>query len=70
MSFGGTPVTSAITVNATGTQITVTAPVYVVGAVDVVVTVGGTTTNTSVSGQFTYFWTRRSGDRTTLLGSS
>jgi hypothetical protein len=55
VSFGGTPVTSTITVNATGTQITVTAPVHAAGAVDVQVTVGGTTTNTGSTDQFTYF---------------
>jgi hypothetical protein len=55
VSFGGVPVTSAITVNAAGTQITVSAPAHAAGAVDVTVTVGGTTTATSTSDQFTYF---------------
>jgi hypothetical protein len=55
VSFGGVPVTSAITVNAAGTQITVSVPAHAAGAVDVTVTVGGSTTTTSSSDQFTYF---------------
>jgi hypothetical protein len=52
--FGGTAVTSSITVNSSGTQITVSAPPGPAGTVDVTVTVGGTTTNTSALDQFTY----------------
>ena len=52
--FGGTAVTSAITVNAAGTQITVSAPAHAAGSVDITVTVGGVTTNTIASDQYTY----------------
>ena len=52
--FGATAATSAITVNAAGTQITVSAPAHAAGAVDITVTVGATTTNTSSLDVFTY----------------
>ncbi|MFZ0251530.1 MAG: IPT/TIG domain-containing protein [Acidimicrobiales bacterium] len=54
VSFGTTVVTSGITVNAAGTQITVTAPAHAAGAVDVTVTAGGFTSLTSTSDHFTY----------------
>ena len=54
VSFGGTLVTSGITVNAGGTQITVAAPANAAGTVDITVTVGGVTTQTSTLDQFTY----------------
>ena len=55
VSFGAVPVTSAIAVNAAGTQITVTAPAHVAGAVDVTVTTPAATTNASALDTFTYF---------------
>ncbi len=55
VSFGVNPVTSTITVNAAGTQITVSAPAHAAGAVDVTVTTPTATTNTTASDTFTYF---------------
>jgi hypothetical protein len=52
--FGTTAVSSAITVNSAGTQITLSAPAHAAGTVDVTVVVGGVTTNTTTSDQFTY----------------
>ena len=54
VSFGTTVVTSGITVNAAGTQITVTAPAHAAGTVDLTVTAGVNTSLTSTSDHFTY----------------
>ena len=55
VSFGVNPVTSTITVNAAGTQITVSAPAHAAGAVDVTVTTPTATTNAVALDTFTYF---------------
>jgi len=54
VQFGSTSVTSGITVNGTGTQITVKAPAGAAGAVNVTVTAGGFTSVVSASETFTY----------------
>ncbi len=54
VQFGSVSVTSGITVNATGTQITVKAPAQAAGTVDVTVTAGGYTSVASASETFTY----------------
>lgn len=53
--FGATAVTSGITVNSTGTQLTVTAPAEPAGTVDMTVTVGAFTSVASSSETFTYY---------------
>ena len=52
--FGDTAVTSTITVNAAGTQITVAAPAHTAGVVDITVTVGSVTTSSTAVDQYTY----------------
>jgi hypothetical protein len=54
VNFGGTAVTSGITVTGGGTKITVTAPAGAAGTVDVTVTAGGSTSNTSAAETYTY----------------
>ena len=54
VQFGSVSVTSGITVNAAGTQITVKAPAEAAGTVDVTVTAGGYTSLASASETFTY----------------
>jgi hypothetical protein len=54
VNFGSTAVTTGITVNATGTQLTVKAPAGSAGSVDVTVTAGGVTSNTGSADKFTY----------------
>jgi len=51
--FGSTPGT-AVQVNASGTQVTVTSPLHGTGAVDVTVTTPGGTSSTSAADRFTF----------------
>jgi large repetitive protein len=54
VQFGSTSVTTGITVNAAGTQITVKAPAGAAGSVNITVTAGGFTSLASASETFTY----------------
>jgi hypothetical protein len=55
VQFGTKTVTTGITVNATGTQLTVKSPAHASGQVNVTVTAGGYTSKTNANDLFTYF---------------